>query len=303
MRWPERVVLALASAVIAALAGGCSSSALDAVLTPERGAWKRTGPVRRFVAANLHEIIDGQAPFVISFGFELLSEAEYRRAAEPATTVDLYDMGTADNAFALFRSNANVEGESVAIGAEGAGEDARIEFWQDRYYVVVSNPSAEEREPVLALARDVAAALPPGAGRPAYLDLLPADRRIGRSERYLPANFLGYECLQRAVSARYDLSGREVTLFACRYGSAEQSAQALETFRAQLQKRSPTRPLASGDGGRAPPGETGFVAPDFILGPLVIFRRGTFVGGATGASDDPAAVNLLADLDRRLAGT
>ena len=291
MCWRERTIAVVA---IGAALAGCASSPDDDLLPPERGGWRREGDVTRYTADNLYDYIDGSAPFVISFGFRSLATADYRRADEPVTTVDLYDMGSSDDAFALFRNKANLEAEPVEVGSEGAGSEARIEFWQGPYYVAVSNPSPEESEHVLALARDVAKSLPATEAWPAYLDLLPTDGRVPRSEKYLPDSFLGYEALQCTVSARHKVGDAEVTLFACRYDTPQAAAQALDAFKAQLEKKNPTKPLGRGDGG--------FVADTFILGPLALFRRGHHLGGLINYAEGAPADSLLADLDGRLAG-
>ncbi|KPK46410.1 MAG: hypothetical protein AMK72_09860 [Planctomycetes bacterium SM23_25] len=291
MPWPERT---LAVVMMGVALAGCASAPEGELLPPERGEWRRAGAVTRYTADDLYDYIDGSAPFVISFGFRSLATADYRRADEPVTTVDLYEMGSSDNAFALFRNKANLEAEPVEVGTEGAGSDARIEFWQGPYYVAVSNPSPQEREQVLALARDVAKSLPATRAWPAYLDLLPTADRVPRSEKYLPDSFLGYACLARAVSARYALAGDEVTLFACRYDTPQAAAKALGAFKAQLEKKDPTKVLDCGDGG--------LVSETFILGPLALFRRGRYLGGMIGYAGGARADRLLADLDRRLAG-
>jgi hypothetical protein len=278
--------------LVAAAAAGCSPAADDPVLSAKCGDWSRAGPVRSYNTDNLYEYIDGNAPFVISFGFRALRTAAYRRAAEPETTVDLYDMGSADNSFALFRSNANLEGEMLDIGAEGAGADARVEFWQGAYYVVVSNPSADQREHVLAMARLAASALPPGKEWPAYLNLLPTAGRVPRSEKYTPGDFLGQAFLKRAVSARYKVAGSEVTLFACRFEDRAEAAAAMARLKACLEKKQPPGHLEQGDGG--------FTAEDPSLGRVAVFSRGRFLGGMLHYAEGPAADALLANLNQQL---
>ena len=287
----------LAAILLAAAAGGCAGSAGDQLLAPVRGEWKRTEPVKSFGPRNLYEYIDGEADLVIAFGFKALTTAGYRRATEPETTVDVYEMGTAADAFALFRSNANLEAEPLDIGTEGAGAEARIEFWKGPKYVLVSNPSAAERDHAIALARELAQALPPGEGWPAYIELLPAtgSPRRPRSEKFLPADFLGQPLLKRTVSARYKIGSREATVFASRSDTPEEAAQALASLQAYLQKKRETKPLARGDGG--------FLGEDPDLGGVAAFRRGRFVGGMLGYAAEPAADALLADLDKRLSGT
>jgi len=165
-------VLACLLLAFAGCGAGEDADHLD-LFPPERGPYRRTTPVSQYTPATLHEYIDGQAPFVVSFGFEGLATADYRRADEPVTTVEVYDMGSVQNAFALFRSNANLEASPVEIGTEGAGGDGRIEFWQGPYYAVVSNPAAEDDGAVRSLARRLAGDLPPTDRMPPCLGWLP----------------------------------------------------------------------------------------------------------------------------------
>jgi len=336
-------VLALASVLLLA---GCAPSPdgdRSDPLPPVCGPYRRATPVARYAPETLYEYIDGQAPYVVSFGFVGLATADYRRGDEPVTTVDLYDMGSVENAFALFRSNANLEAQPLEVGAEGAGGDGRIEFWQGRFYVCVSNPAAEEDVHVRRLARLLADALPPTDHLPAYLGWLPAEGRIAGSERFLPVAYLGYEPLKSAVSARYRLAPpadagghraadgaagrdaetdrdpsepgarieageaqqkrpevREVTLFACRYASAEAAGRALADFTSQIAASGGPVPLdAAGLNGLGP---EGVVAERFVMGPLVVFRAGRFLAGLLPFADDPATRALLASLAAHVNG-
>ncbi len=290
MRWRDRLVIV---PLLAAALGGCAHPLGRQYLTPSRGAWRRAGEVRHFTTNNLFDHIDGEADLVFSFGFRSLAQATYRRGDEAETIVDIYDMHSTANAFALFRSRADIEGEPLKVGSEGAGGEARVEFWQGRFYVDLTVPSTDQVPQVLALARELAGAMPPTKAWPAYLKLLPTRGRVARSEQYLPGDFLGREFLKRAVSARYKLAGREAVLFACRYDGPAEAAAALGRFEAVLRQRQLTR--------RFPLGEGGFLTDDPLFGRLAVFRRGRFLGGMTRYAKDPATEAVLADLDRRLA--
>lgn len=289
MRWPDRLVTVLS---LAAALGGCAGPLGERYLTSSRGAWRRAGGVRHFTTDNLFDHIDGEADLVFSFGFRSLAQADYRHRGGAETTVDIYDMGSTSNAFALFRSRADLEGEPLDVGSEGAGGEVRVEFWQGRFYVNLSILSADQAPEVLALARELAGAMPPTKAWPAYLKLLPTQGRVARSEQYLPGDFLGREFLKRAVSARYKLADREAVLFACRYDGPAEAAAALARFEAALRKRQITSPFALGEGG--------FLTDDPLFGRLAVFRRGRFLAGMTRYAKDPATEALLADLDRRL---
>jgi len=289
VRSPDRLLLAL---TLAAAAGGCARPLGERVLVATRGAWTRSGPVGRFTPGNLYNYIDGEAPLVISFGFRSLAQAVYQSGAGDEATVDIYDMGSADNAFALFRSHANVEAKPLEVGAEGAGGEGQVEFWQHRFYVAVSAPSLGEGQSLVPLARALARDLPPTTAWPGYLERLPATGRVARSEQYAPTDFLGHDFLKRTVSARYQVGGREAMVFACRYEQPSEAAAALARFEAYLRKEGATVALELGEGGLV--GEVPY------HGRIAVFRRGPFLGGMTRYAEGPATDGLLADLDRRL---
>ncbi len=289
MRSPSRLPLGL---LLALLLGGCVRPPGQRALKPRRGEWTRVGGVRRFTADNLYEVINGEAPLVISFGFRSLTRAEYTREEKGGLTVDLYDMGSAENAFALFRSHADLDAQPLEIGTEAAGDDTRVEFWQGRFYVLVAAHIADQTPNVLPVARELASDLPPTAAWPAYLDWLPQGGRIARSEQYAPSDFLGHEFLKRTVSARYNVGSREAMVFACRCDSPSEASRALERLATELGGNGSADPLGLG--------EESFVGKAPYHGPMAVFRRGRFLGGMTGYRPCPAADRLLVELDRRL---
>ncbi|MBM4034770.1 MAG: hypothetical protein FJ291_23750 [Planctomycetes bacterium] len=275
------------AAFLCLLAAGCSHP-----LGATRSGFTRIGPVRHYSARNLYDAIDGEAPFVISFGFRSLAQATYGDKETPLFSIDLYDMGCEGNAFALYRAHVTLESKPLDVGSEGAGDDSRVEFWQGRFCVAVNALPSSKPVSAQAIAPRLAADLPPTKAWPDYLKLLPTQRRIARSEQYTPSDFLGHDFLRRAVSARYKLDGREATLFACRCDTEAQAASALARLQAVLQAKKPTQPLAVGHGG--------FTADDPALGPLAAFRRGRFLAGILRHGPDAATAEPLAELDKLL---
>ena len=260
-------------------------------LVPSSGEWRRQGEIRTYTSENLHEYIDGEAPFVVSFGFKKLCRAVYRRPSGAQCTVDLYDMGTPENAFALFRAQAAVEGKTIDIGDEGVSVEGKVEFRSGPFFVDLTASFSEGTEKFLSFARRFARSLPSSPGPPAFLALLPREGRVPRSEAYAPVNFMGYEFLSRTVSAEYKLkNGEEALLFACRFASDAEAAQALQRFKQAM----------GGSVKECNYGEECFYASDSNLGKTVAFRQGIFVAGATGDTDKPGIKALVRDLQARL---
>jgi hypothetical protein len=283
MRWLERITIVLVLA-------GCAQPEGAQYMSPERGPWKRVGPIVNYTPDNLYDYINGEADFVIPFGFVSLSQGTYSNGAKEEVIVDIYDMGSVSNAFALFRSHSSVDSPALEIGTEGISDEARVEFRQDRFYVDVSIPEPEQAKEVIALARDIAYDLPRTVERPEYLKLLPEKGLVARSEKYLPADYMGYKFLRRAVSAQYRLNGREVSAFVCRYDDAKQAGAALGKFRKVLGEKKPCSKLETV--------ENGLVGEVPYVGRVAVFRRGAYLGGVTKYAGDKADAALLKELDR-----
>jgi len=292
--WRRRARGLLVVASLCSAVAGCARLVGGRHVPSRLGGLERVGPLRRFTPQNLYDAINGEAPLVISFGFRSLVQADYgRQGGEPLVSIDLYDMGCEDNAFALYRAHASMESTPVAVGTEGAGDDTRVEFWQGRFCAVVTALPAAEAVGAIALARELSRALPPTRAWPRYLGRLPAEDRVLRSEQYAPRNFLGHEFLEDTVSARYKAGGREVMAFVCGYGTEESAARALRLLDAALGKHKPTRAL-----GR--PGQEGLVGEVPGLGRLAVFRRREALAGVLPYADEPELNALLERLDRRL---
>jgi len=280
------------AAFLCLIFAGCGRPLGERYLPATGEGWARLGPLQHYTARDLYDAINGEAPFVISFGFRSLAQATYGESERPLFSIDLYDMGCEGNAFALFRAHVTLESKPLDVGAEGAGDDSRVEFWQGRFCAIVSALPASKPVSALPIARQLARDLPPTAAWPDYLNLLPPEHRIPRSEQYTPSDFLGHDFLKRAVSARYKLGERDATLFACRYDSDAQAASALSRLQAILQAKKPTQPLAIG--------ASGFLVDDPVLGTLAVFRQGRFLAGMSRYAPDSVCAKLLEELDRLL---
>jgi len=87
-----------------------------------------------YYSTDLYRYIDGGAEAYQKRGFVALVRREYRTAGAEIT-VDIYDMGGAANALAMFRAERSPDCRAVAIGAGGYAAEGMLNFTRSRYYV------------------------------------------------------------------------------------------------------------------------------------------------------------------------
>jgi hypothetical protein len=184
-----------------------------------------------FYGQNLYEYIDGGAELFHSFDMKTLLHQEFK-AGETDLTVDVYDMGTLENAFGTYAAERSPDYKFQAIGAEGYQDEGVLNFFQDRYYVKLAAFGPNAASAMSETARHLSAQIGGRAAMPDFLSRFPAEGRKTRSEIYLRAAPLGHPFLGPAFLAKYDASTVAVSIAP----DAQQAAKRLAEFAEHLRK-------------------------------------------------------------------
>lgn len=145
--------------------------------------WTLAPEAVTYIPADLYKYIDGTSELYISYGVEKVITRRYVQDGASEITVDLFDMGSAGNAFGIFaHSQENPSGE---VGQDTEYLDGLLRFWQGNYYVsiLISPEILIKRQVLLMLGRQIASCLPTGE-RPRALSILPEKGLVDRSIRY-----------------------------------------------------------------------------------------------------------------------
>jgi hypothetical protein len=245
------------------IALGETISAVDAALPDELLGW-RTVPDERVVynRETLYDYIDGSAELYLSYGFHHLVCCRYVQMGEPDIVVDLFDMGTSQNAFGVFSQSREVIEDAFGQGSQYT--EGLLLFWKGRYYVsILSSPeTGRSKDAVFELARMIASAIPDEGPLPDVLARLPREGLVEESVRYFrhyiwlnshyyvaDENILHIDDTTHAVLAKYrrDREGgtEAEILLVVRYPDEAAAAAAHDEFVAQyLPERSegPAKP-------------------------------------------------------------
>jgi hypothetical protein len=213
------------------------------MLLPDRiSDWTRQDSSETYDRETIFDYIDGAGEVYRSYAFSDVVVVHYTRSGSSGITVELFDMGTTEDAYGVFGHGREQEEAGIGGGFERKGRV--LCFWQDRFYVCVSaEQSAPDMETAVEeIARAIAQNLPSGVTRPSIVQLLPPDGLVPFSDRFFHLhqslnyhyylqreNVLNLSAETDAVLARY--APGSTHLLIVRYGSEADAAGGLASFR------------------------------------------------------------------------
>jgi hypothetical protein len=232
---------------------------------------------RVYNRSELYDYINGGAEVYLDLGFFKVGACDYKIQWEEETyfTLDVYDMGTPENAFGIFSAERYEKAPAIQVGVEGYMGGGALNFWARQYYVKIrADDEGEKVDRLLKqMAGQVASRIGEPGALPADLGLFPQKDRIRSSERYAARNLLGFSAL-KGFSCRYQHKEAEVTLYLCHYAKEKEAVLAEKQFVARL------KPAPSPDeDGR------GLRFKDRYLGQGRVFRVGSYLTLVQGLPD------------------
>ena len=205
--------------------------------------WVASAQVRQYDRKTLFKYIDGGAELYLAYRFRKAYVHTYTKPGEPNIVMDIYDMGTPEDAFGVF--TAEREGEDIGIGIGSEYEAGLLRFSKGRFFVSIMTheETPQTRKTLLSLARAVADAIQPTGEKPQLLSFLPDKGLIERSVRYFydhnilnlhyyiaDENILHLDSHTEAVLARYSGEGGKPYLLLVKYPSPQRAKTAFRSF-------------------------------------------------------------------------
>ena len=160
---------------------------------------------------NLYQYIDGAADLFLLYDFRILLHQDFK-SGKAEVTVDVYDMGTPEDAFGMYAAERSPSYNFAAIGTEGYRNEGILNFLQDRYYVKLAGFGAGADALLEQFARTLSERIGGGRTLPALLEKLPRENRIAHSEQYMRKDPLGHAFLAPAYAVAYAWGPQESKL-------------------------------------------------------------------------------------------
>lgn len=206
--------------------------------------WKKAGKDVFYDRGTLFDYMNGGAEVYLAFDFRKVLVRRFRRSDGEEMTLDIYEMGSAPEAFGIF--SCDREDEEVGIGQGSEYGFGLLRFWKGPFFVSVMTGAEGEAvdRAVLELGRKIDKLLGPQGPEPEILELLPQaglrkDRtsyfhsNISLSNRFYVAseNILNLDRETDCVFAEYGPEGEEpVSLLVIRYEDEQKALAAYRSF-------------------------------------------------------------------------
>lgn len=205
--------------------------------------WRASGPDGRYDRETIFKYMDGAAEVYLSFSFRELLVRNLAKPGAPELTVELYDMGTAADAYGIYSRNR--QGTSVGIGQGSEYRSGYLFFWKGRYFAAVfaAQETDDSKAAVLGLAGSIAERIEEEGAIPDIVSLLPEEDRSDTFVRYFHRhtdlnqhyfisddNVLGLDARTEAALTRYETGGDPTYLLVVRYPTAAKAGAALGEF-------------------------------------------------------------------------
>ncbi len=223
---------------------GCNKTMrMNELLPYEMHGWRAQENDEIYDRDTLYQYMNGAAEVYLSYSFRQLLVRRFMKDQQPDIIVELFDMGSPEDAFGVFSHSRESEEVSIGQGSEYRG--GLLCFWKGKFFTCVlaerENPSTKKA--VLDLGRAIASAIKETGSKPKLVDFLPSDSLMERSVRYFhkhaslnyhyfvaDQNILNLDESSKALLARYQPAEGKSYLLLVQYQNIAQANAAFDSF-------------------------------------------------------------------------
>ncbi|MBI5187614.1 MAG: hypothetical protein HZA07_00855 [Nitrospirae bacterium] len=212
-------------------------------LSSEIHGWKAERKAETYSRETIYDYMDGAGEIYLAYNFKELLVQRYVKTRAPEIIVEVFDMGSGEDAFGVFSYGQGREKGEIGIGQDSEYRGGLLCFWKDRFFICIrterETPSAKRA--VLALGRAISKAIRTKGEKPAILNYLSEDEFLEKSLRYFhnyailnyhyfvaDKNILNLDESTKAILARYK-DGKGYLLLV-QYQDTEEAKTAFEGF-------------------------------------------------------------------------
>ncbi len=267
--------------------GGVDAADADSPFPKAGGRdWRAPASVSRFTPDTLYQKINGRAGLYLQFHVASMVFGSYIHRSDGERTIDVfwYDMGEPQNALGIYKSELPPHVEPLKLGREAYKAGSAVFFIKGSAYVQVlpGGPDDADAEVALAIATKIGEAIEDVQEDMWALKVLPEPGRVADSIEYIATDAFGLDYLENVFSADYDSPAGRLKLFVHRAADAAAADALLKKHLAFFEEYGEivwtdpdaARHIVAGDS-------------DGVID--VVFVKGRYFGGVTGAEDLTAA--------------
>jgi len=216
---------------------------LQESLPKKINGWKASTEDHIYNEKSIFEYINGAAEVYRAYNMKQCLARRYSIEKGPAIVLDIFDMGSPQDAFGVFTHDT--DGIAVAVGQEGRYRPGWLSFWKHRYFISIymEEETKEAEKAVMELGRNIASKISESGNKPKLLLKLPIDGLQAQSIRYLhhpiilnyhyyisDENILNISPHTEAVLASYQMGDHEAQLLIVKYPDNKTAKDANRDF-------------------------------------------------------------------------
>ena len=213
-------------------------------LPEEIGEWVKASEDRLFDAVTIFDHINGAGEVYRAYNMKGCLSRRYTNGKGSSIVVDIFDMGSAEDAFGVFTHDQ--DGVQWDVGQGALYQSGWLSFWKGRFFVSIygEEETLSAKEAMGQLAERVSSQILKEGDRPELILQLPGQGLQLRSVRYLHAhvvlnshyylfdeNILLLGPDTDAVIAEYERTKGNGRLLLIMYPDKKKASAALESFR------------------------------------------------------------------------
>jgi hypothetical protein len=207
--------------------------------------WKAVGDPSPYTSKTIFQYMNGAAELYLAYNFEGLKTFRFERPGSPSIIVEVYEMGSPEDAYGVFAFEQQDPEAGIGQGSEFGG--GLLRFWKGRNFVTIfgEEPRPDIEEAILILGRRIAATITDSGNPPKLLGYLP-DRAFSFTKRHgwflrshihlnqrffvARANILMLSPDVEAVLARYETKDGRIHILLVHYPTPEKAIAARASF-------------------------------------------------------------------------
>lgn len=216
---------------------------LGALLPKEINGWTVAGEDNLYDPETIFDYINGAGEIYRAYNFKSLLARQYSREGQPNIIADLFDMGSAKDAYGIFTHS--LEEEDVSIGQGATYMGGLLSFWKDRFFVSLyaEEETEEAKEALFSLAKEVAVSIKDEGQIPDIISFFPPENLDRTKIRYFHSyiilnyhffmadeNILYLDQETDAALGLYEHNGERSYLLLVRYTGKEKAKAAMDNF-------------------------------------------------------------------------
>ena len=182
--------------------------------------WVQSRPPSTYEGETLYRDRAEAPDLFYSYGFQRQAEVEYqtpRFGSKPLILLEIFDMGTPENAFGVYNFHIYPQGKFEWVGTKAILSGGYLRFSKGRYFIQIEGYEFATgiREAMLLLGKNIAARIKEPVSKPQILTLLPSNKMSGSVKLFrsnwalrqiystLPVNVPQLSDTALGISARY----------------------------------------------------------------------------------------------------